>query len=85
MEKDRHYEETNLDYNFNYFYATADCGLIYLFSQKAGVEFKLAGFEIGKKLEKIDNYSYVRYEIESVITRFLPHLIQPNLGFVINF
>jgi len=40
---------------------------------------------LGKKLEKIDDSRYNKYEIESVRMRFLPHLIQPNMGFVINF
>jgi hypothetical protein len=71
------------DYKFNYYYAAVDCGLIYLFSKKAGVEFKIARFEIGKKLEKLDGD--IQLEIESIDSNFLPHLIQPNLGFVINF
>jgi hypothetical protein len=77
-----HRQSHSVGYSFNYYYANADCGLIYLFSQKAGVELNLVEFEIGKKYEKIDFFQGT--EIESVNAKLLPTFIQPNLGFVIN-
>lgn len=70
--------ESHIVYKFNYYYAIADCGLLYLFSQNVGVEIKLVGFEMGKKIEEFG------YRIESVNAKFLPHVLQPNIGIVVN-
>jgi len=38
--------------------------VMFLLSQKTGVEFKLAGIEFGKRYEKLDYYD--DFEIESI-------------------
>ena len=60
--------------------------VMFLLSQKTGVEFNLAGIELGKRYEKLE-YPYNDYEdeIESINFDFFSDFLQPNLGIVINF
>jgi hypothetical protein len=69
------------DYKLNYYYANADVGLLFLLSQRTGIEFKLAGVELGKRYEKLDD----DYELESTNFDFFSDFLQPNLGIVVNF
>jgi hypothetical protein len=57
--------------------------VMFLLSQKTGVEFKLAGIEFGKRYEKLDYYD--DFEIESINFDFFSDFLQPNLGIVVNF
>ncbi len=72
-----HYKD---DYKLNYYYATVDVGILFLLSQRTGIEFKLAGVELGKRYEK-----FYGYEIESINFDFFSDFLQPNLGIVVNF
>jgi hypothetical protein len=55
--------------------------VMFLLSQKTGIEFKLAGIELGKKYEKLGD----SHKIESINFDFFSDFLQPNLGIVINF
>ncbi len=68
------------DYKLYYYYATVDVGILFLLSQRTGIEFKLAGVELGKKYEKLDNRKY-----ETINFDFFSDFLQPNLGIVVNF
>jgi hypothetical protein len=75
------YDRYKDDYKLNYYYATVDVGILFLLSQKTGIEFKLAGIELGKRYEKLDN----DYEIETINFDFFSDFLQPNLGIVVKF
>lgn len=72
-------------YQLNYYYATADVGILFLLSQRTGIEFKLAGVELGKRYEKLENYYDNVDEIETINFDFFSDFLQPNLGIVVNF
>jgi len=74
-------EEYEYDYKINYYYATVDVGILFFITQRTGIEFKLAGVELGKRYEKLDN----PYDIESITFDFFSDFLQPNLGIVVNF
>jgi len=78
---------TTENYRMNYYYATVDVGILFLLSQKTGIEFKLAGVELGKRYEKLEYYYNDDYEdeIESINFDFFSDFLQPNLGIVVNF
>jgi len=61
--------------------------VMFLLSQKTGVEFKLAGVVLGVKYEKPDdNDSWsTNYEIKSITFDFFSDFLQPNLGIVVNY
>jgi hypothetical protein len=73
------------NYGFQQYSANVTCGLLYMFSENAAVEFKLTGFEIGGMNEEIKEGDTKWYEIKTVNAKFLSDFLQPNLGFVINF
>ena len=80
------YEFYQYDYKLNYYYATVDVGILFLLSQKTGIEFKLAGVELGKKYEKLNNSNdELNYKVESINFDFFSDFLQPNLGIVVNF
>ncbi len=75
------YYDDEYDYKLNYYYATVDVGILFLLSQKTGIEFKLAGIELGKKYEKLGD----SHKIETINFDFFSDFLQPNLGIVVNF
>ncbi len=75
------YSYYTCDYKLNYYYASIDIGILFLLSQNTGIEFKLAGIELGNKYEKLDE----DIKIESINFDFFSDFLQPNLGIVVNF
>jgi len=81
VQSDDNYYNYKSYYKLSYYYASVDVGILFLLSQKTGVEFKLAGVELGKRYEKLGSY----YKMESINFDFFSDFLQPNLGIVVNF
>lgn len=74
-------DPNRITYDFKDYYANVACGLLYLFSENAAVNFKLTEFKISSTKEDLGEWNTVK----SVNAKLLSDFLQPNLGIVINF